>query len=271
MEHWRDWPESVGVARIVTKAELSDSQATVNLFAAMQMIVTKTMLKVLFDESPEDTTKNSQIRKLAKNVNRQWQYSKKSLVLGEAPEGDFEQQGTLEATAEEIFGPWDDANRKNPFNKILPGYKTMRRVVLRCFLELSSSRHPSADTETWKERLASFIANPTKEQLQKGKNDAGLTAEHVSSEILRLYLPTRHVVREQKIPITGAVGPMAADIENLHHTAPIWGNDLKSFRPERWIVLTRGVNTTGFMPFRGNLSGALRDKPTTITFLSVSS
>lgn len=108
MEHWRDWPESVGVARIVTKAELSDSQATVNLFAAMQMIVTKTMLKVLFDESPEDQTKNSQIRKLAKNVNRQWQYSKKSLVLGEAPEGDSEQQGTLKATAEEIFGPWEE-------------------------------------------------------------------------------------------------------------------------------------------------------------------
>lgn len=52
VEHWRDWPELVGVARIVTKAELSDSQATVNLFAAIQMIVMKTMLKVLFDESP---------------------------------------------------------------------------------------------------------------------------------------------------------------------------------------------------------------------------
>lgn len=207
VKHWRDWPELVEVARKVTKAELSDSQATVNLFAAMQMIVMKTMLKVLFDQSPADTTKDSRIRKLAKDVNLQWQDSKTGLVLGEVPEWDFEQQGTMKATAEETLGPWDDANRENPFNKILPGYETMWRVVLRCLLELSSSRHPSADTEAWKERLASFIANPTKEQLQKGKNDAGLTADHVSFEILPLYPPTRHVAREQKVPSPVLWGP----------------------------------------------------------------
>jgi hypothetical protein len=94
-----------------------------------------------------------------------------------------------------------------------------------------------------------FIANPTKEQLQKESNDAGLTAEHVSFEILRLYPPTRHVAREQKDIKTGAVRPLTADIEEMHHTAPIWGNDPKSFRPERWIDLTEGVNTRGFMPF----------------------
>jgi hypothetical protein len=32
-------------------------------------------------------------------------------------------------------------------------------------------------------------------------------------------------------------------------TALIWGDDALSFRPERWIVLTKGVNTPGFMPF----------------------
>jgi hypothetical protein len=150
-ERWRDWPELVEVARTVTRAELSSSQDKVNLFSAMQMVIMKTMIKVLFNKSPTDTTKDSQIRKLARDVDRQWQDSKGVLALGEAPEWDFEQQGTLRATAEDIFGPWDDENEGNPFNMILPGYETMWRVVMRCFLELSSSRHPSATTEAWKE------------------------------------------------------------------------------------------------------------------------
>jgi hypothetical protein len=248
---WQDWPELVEAARTVTRAELSLSRDEVklNLFAAMQIVTMKTMLKVLFDKSPTDTDKDLQIRKLAKDVDRQWQESKGRLVLGEAPDWDFEQQGTLKATAEDILGPWDAEQERNPFNMILPGYETMWRVVMRCFLELASSRHSSAAKEAWKERLALFIANSTKKQLQEAANDDGLTAEHVSFEILRLYPPTRHVAREHKDPDTGAVRSLTADIENMHHTAPIWGDDALSFRPERWIVLTKGVNTPGFMPF----------------------
>lgn len=235
----------------MTRAELSLSrdEAKLNLFAAMQMVTMKTMLKVLFDKSPTDTTKDLQIQKLAKDVDRQWQESKGRLVLGEAPDWDFEQHETLKATVEDILGPWDAEQERNSFNMILPGYETMWRVVMRCFLELASSRHSSAAKEAWKQRLALFIANPTKKQLQEAANDDGLTAEHVSFEILRLYPPTRHVAREHKDPDTGAVRPLTADIENMHHTAPIWADDALNFRPERWIVLTKGVNTPGFMPF----------------------
>lgn len=36
-----------------------------------------------------------------------------------------------------VFPDWDETDgTKNPFNFILPGYETMWRVVLRCFLKI---------------------------------------------------------------------------------------------------------------------------------------
>jgi len=248
-KHWRDWFELVEAARTVTKSVFSVPGHELNLSDAIHLIVLKTMLKVLFGRSPTDTSKDRQILELAKGVNQQWMDSKNGVTPGETPAWDFERQGRLKAVAEEIFGPWDADNIKNPFNKILPGYETMWRVVLRCVLEVSSSRHPSTATEAWKERLALFIQNPTRNQLQSQKNHEGLTVEHISFEVLRLYPPTRHVARLQQDLDGDGERIQTADIEEIHHTAPLWSPDPMSFRPERWINLSKGMNTKGFMPF----------------------
>jgi hypothetical protein len=41
---------------------------------------------------------------------------------------------------------------------------------------------------------------------------------------------------------------LTADIELLHHTAPVWGEDPLAYRPERWATLN-GMDQTGYMPF----------------------
>lgn len=235
------WPDLVRTARRVAISELSGPGNEVNLFDAVQMTAMKTMFRVLFPELLETTSKDQHIRTLAKEVNQQWLASKGKLVPDVTPGWEFEQQGSLKAAAEAIFGKWDEGNLENPFNKILPGYETMWRVVLRCIIELMSARHP-IHKAAWKELLNKFIQTPTRDQLEE-KNDKGLTAEHVSFEVLRLYPPTRHVARE-----SGGQGILTADIEKLHHTAPVWNPDPKTFRSERWTTLS-GMNTKGFMPF----------------------
>jgi hypothetical protein len=124
-EHWRDWPELVEVVRTVAETELSDSKAEVNLFDAVQMTVMKAMLKMLFGKSHEVKSKDVQIRRLAKEVNRQWRLSEGHLEENVTPQWEFVRQGILKATAQEIFGEWDADDVDNPFNMILPGYETM--------------------------------------------------------------------------------------------------------------------------------------------------
>lgn len=242
--HWRDLVET---ARTVAKAELSGFGAEKSLFDAVQMTVMKTMLKVLFQRSPADTTKDRHIRRLAKEINKQWVKSKDGLVSGETPDWGFEQQKVSKSAAEHIFGEWQADNTDNPFNFLLPGYETMWRVVLRAVIELTSTRHPT-DSLAWKERLAAFMRNPTRDQLQKEKNADGLTAQHVSFETLRLYPPTRRFSREKKYD-DGSTCLKSANIEEMHHKAPTWKPDPESFRPERWTALPNGIHTKGFMPF----------------------
>lgn len=206
------------------------------------------MLKVLFGKSFEGKIKDHLILKLARGVNEQWIKSKERVVPGETPEWEFERQASLKAVAKEVFPEWDGNDIENPFNIILPGYETMWRVVLRSVLEVASTRHPAATTDAWKERLASFIQNPTRGQLQNQKNDAGLTVEHLSFEVLRLYPPTRHVARLQQDLKGDGERIQTAKIEEMHHTEPVWNPDPLTFRPERWTTLD-GMDQTGYMRF----------------------
>lgn len=247
-QHWHDRPELVEVASSAARSALLVSAEEVNLFDAIHLTVLKTMLKVLFGMSFEGSSKDHLILNLSRGVNEQWIESKKSVVPGEIPEWEFERQGSLKAVAEELFPEWGADNKCNPFNRILPGYEAMWRVVLRSILEIESTRHPAAASETWKERLASFVQNPTRDQLQNQKNDTGLTVEHLSLEVLRLYPPTRHVARLRQNPEGEREQVLTADIELMHHTASVWGEDPLTFRPERWTTLN-GMDQTGYMPF----------------------
>ena len=66
--------------------------------------------------------------------------------------------------------------------------------------------------------------------------------------MLRLYPPTRHVARLRQNPEGEREEILTADIERMHHTAPVWGEDPLTFRPERWTTLN-GMDQTGYMPF----------------------
>jgi hypothetical protein len=46
----------------------------------------------------------------------------------------------------------------------------------------------------------------------------------------------------------GKLTNLVADIEGLHHTAPVWEDDPMTFKPERWQGLA-GMDTKGYMPF----------------------
>ena len=40
-----------------------------------------------------------------------------------------------------LFPDWDKSSKENPLNLILPGYETLWRVVLRCFIEVTARSH----------------------------------------------------------------------------------------------------------------------------------
>ncbi|KAK3711838.1 hypothetical protein LTR37_009356 [Vermiconidia calcicola] len=124
-----------------------------------------------------------------------------------------------------IFPDLDIDNRKdNPMNLILPGYETLWRVVLRCYLELTSRQHGSQDE--WQRIVQAFADRPTPETL--GMDKTGLTAKRLAREALRLYPPTRRVYREYQ--------------------------DGEGQTPERWVQLETAnqmgkIEIVDFMPF----------------------
>ena len=150
-----------------------------------------------------------------------------------------------------VFPHWNDGDpTANPLNWILPGYETIWRVTLRCFVELNMRCH--SEEREWHRVLDAFIAQPTRAQLF-ATNSADVSAINISKEALRLYPPTRRVYRAfrtspQSDP-TDAHGPgiHAADIETLHRNTILWGPDATLFRPSRWAHLT-GAQTKFFLP-----------------------
>ena len=241
-----DWEGIAKAARELAEREFAGSERKLKLFDAVQMVTMKMMLRILFARDPEDASLDNHIRKLAKEVNDQWDRSKAGLTLGETPSWSFDQQDALKDAADAIFGAWDSSDVDNPFNYILPGYETMWRAVLRGVVEMTSGRHEDGSV-AWKAALSAFLDSPTRHQLQRVEIAKGLKVEHISLEILRLYPPTRRISRMHMNP-DGSSRVIAADIEGMHHTADTWQPDPLVFRPERWILLD-GMDTRDFLPF----------------------
>ncbi|KAI5196234.1 hypothetical protein E4T39_07860 [Aureobasidium subglaciale] len=243
---WFDFAETACRA---TKHALNIEGNAADLSSVVQLLTLKTMREVLWpDRDPEQTT-DQQISTLAHEVNMQWLRSKGS-DDGDDPLWLFDKQTSLKNAVKAIFPDWDETDSKsNPCNLILPGYETMWRVVLRCYLEIKARDHSYSDI--WTMVLWDFAKQPTKDQLQKpiktGCRAVSIAAIHIAKEALRLYPPTRRIYREHR-NARGQKTNVSADIEAMQRDPAIWKDQPNVFLPERWIGVEFGYDE-GYMPF----------------------
>ncbi|QSZ33772.1 hypothetical protein DSL72_005343 [Monilinia vaccinii-corymbosi] len=192
--------------------------------------------------SPSSTPSILHITKL---INSLWISSKRS-------DQDHDSQNSMQSSQlhgelNRLFPASSGPTHDNPLNILIPAYETLWRVVLRCFLEISSRRHASAVTAEWKDILEQFRANVTYEQFKERNGRCSL--RDIVFESLRLYPPTRRIYRQS---CESGAELLAVDVEYLQRTEEIWGVDGSEFRPDRWGKLERGEKTTykeAWMPF----------------------
>lgn len=225
------WMRLASSVREISVEHFSQT-STPSLFDTIQLITMKAALDPLLHVRISDSSHlDGEASQLAKEINQQWLRSKRS----SSPETAFAVQHELKHALRAIVPGWDGENdRENPLNLILPGYETLWRVVLRCFVEVVFR----SANKTWRRALEDFAENPTNDQLHLVKAEYGdVSACMVVEEALRLYPPTRRIYREFETEDEMMVVDAAADIEACHRDAAIWGEDVLRFEPARW---TRG-------------------------------
>lgn len=158
------WNAFAAAARSIAQEQVSGEEESRSLFDVVQMLSIKMVRKVIWDVDQEEKGIDDQLRILAREINKQWLKSKKyDDEFVQAGDG-VEMPDELKHALMQVFG-WDGEDRKeNPLNFILPGYETIWRVVLRCFIELSARHHPNSSG--WVTALKDFLNNPTPEQLE---------------------------------------------------------------------------------------------------------
>lgn len=240
-----EWVNFATIARDTANEALDVEGDTVSLFRVVQLVTLKTMMRVLWpDRDPQQST-NEQISTLAHEVNMQWLRSKENHVEDDQS-WHFDKQTSLKVAVKAVFPDWDETNsEQNPCNLILPGYETMWRVVLRCFIEVQYRNQAVG----WRFMMCRFAGKPTKQQLEAPvfQPITGVAAIHIAKEALRLYPPTRRIYREYRDD-DGRKINVSADIEAMQRDSSIWQDHQDKFFPERWIGLEEGYDT-GYMPF----------------------
>ncbi|KAF7191568.1 putative cytochrome P450 CYP13A10 [Pseudocercospora fuligena] len=241
------WKELASTAKNIVKTELNRSTSELNLFEVVQS-VTMQMVKIVFFDVSEKAVSGSSIRRLAQEINEQWLRSKDKTSLEQStpPDWSFHKQQPLREALVAAFPEWNGAKDTNPLNLILPGYETLLRVVLRCFVEVSSRNHPNSPD--WQSTLTNFLSNPTREVLEKTTESSIPSSSMIAKEALRLYPPTRRIYRHFKDK-NGNEHEVAADVETMHRDTEIWGHDAKVFRPERWYDVDQKFEDVNWLPF----------------------
>lgn len=244
----REWANFAAIARETAKEALDgDNGYTTSLFSVVQLLTLKTMMRVLWpDRDPKQST-NEQISALAHEVDMQWLRSKE-INNSDDPSWLFDKQASLKNAVKAVFPDWDEANsNENPCNLILPGYETMWRVVLRCFVEVKDRNHKQAGC--WEAVLKSFAKEPTKQKLEAEMTQSGprAAAVHVAKEALRLYPPTRRICREHRDAGDQKTN-VSADVEAMQRDSDVWKEQPDIFKPERWAGKEEGYDQ-GYMPF----------------------
>jgi hypothetical protein len=227
-----EWVSFAATARETAKEALDVEGDTTSLFRVVQLPTLKTMMRVLWpDRDPKQST-NEQISTLAHEVNLQWLRSKECNA-NDNPSWLFNNQTPLKDAVKAVFPDWNDTDsERNPCNLILPGYETVWRVVLRCFVETTARGHP--EVVFWGFTLLDSARNPTKQQLEVPvtEYDARVATIHIAKEALRLYPPTRRIYREYRSDDSQKTN-VSADIEAMQRNHTIWQNQPNVFVPRR--------------------------------------
>ncbi|KAH0094024.1 hypothetical protein KCU96_g6384, partial [Aureobasidium melanogenum] len=244
----KNWVNFATTARETAKAALDGGNRDIaSLFGVVQLLTLKTTMRVLWpDRDPKQTT-NEQIATLAHEVNLQWLRSKER-TNSDNPSWLFDQQTSLMDAVKAVFPDWNEAkSNENPCNLILPGYDTMWRVVLRCFVEVKARNHDQAGC--WGDVLQNFCEEPTKRQLEARAPQPGpnVAAIHVAKEALRLYPPTRRIYREH-LDFSNQKTNVSADVEAMQRDSDVWKDWPNIFNPTRWVGKEEGYDE-GYMPF----------------------
>lgn len=222
----------------------------ISLFDLAQVLAMTMAKKVFWDMDDRSDNARKTTLALAREINKQWLNSKGAFDPGSEPFWSFANQHELKAALHDAFPDWYGNPHENPLNFILPGYETIWRVVLRCYVELTAREH--RDAAFWRAQFAAFSKQAILEQLRR-PGAAGVTAEMISKEILRLYPPTRRVYRH--FATEAAIYNASADIETMHRDPAVWRDDPLIFRPDRWVCVDQAKEDEiwlafGTAPFR---------------------
>lgn len=182
------WTKLASSIRDLTRQQCSPS-GKISLFEMIQLVTMKATLDPLLGVGVSSSNVDEHISQLAKEINQQWLRSKE--VNG--PETAFAAQETINRALRAIMPGWNCADdTRNPLNLILPGYETLCRVVLRCFIEVVY-RSGSA-SQKWRRVLQDFASNPKLFQFHSTNMWYDyVSANMIVEEALRLYPPTRRI------------------------------------------------------------------------------
>nr|POF13020.1 cytochrome p450 3a11 [Quercus suber] len=236
-----DWKGYANAARSVLSAALTSEITAVNLAKLVQMMTMKTMMLVLFRRDVNDIHDDDAVHALARGVNDQWLRSKGA--FDDDPFWALHKQTDLMDAVRKVFPDWNGDGLDNPFNHILPGYETMWRVVLRCFLEIAVRQHTKAGL--WRTEMQNFFQDP---KLTRLDSTSTVSARYLALETLRLYPPTKRIYRRFQDD-NGNISERAADVEALHRDPAHWGSNAKLFKPDRWTDHPEGTDDPNFMAF----------------------
>ncbi|EED20925.1 conserved hypothetical protein [Talaromyces stipitatus ATCC 10500] len=222
-----------------------ESRFEVELVPIVQSLTLNAVLTALFFLKKEAATKGvpfKALTKLAKAINDSWIMSKQKDTLIA-----FEHNDQLRTALIEVLPDENISNpRENPLNLILPGFETMWRIVLRCFLEVAYKTGKAHSN--WKEALVNYSEKPTAEQFKRVFLPDRVSANSLVKEALRLYPPTKRIHRAWREASSPKPKEVAGDIEACHLSTSIWGLTAGQFDPSRWEKVTR-EQEEAFLPF----------------------
>ncbi|KAE9369843.1 hypothetical protein N431DRAFT_414166 [Stipitochalara longipes BDJ] len=228
--------------------EIHQSILLINL---VRIAVFRTVLALFF---PEVTRlSNEDIMFITAKMNSLWQDSKSPWKIFQAKY--FPSQNCITRDKNQlhqrltvVFPSLRDNNSiepsQNPLNILLPACMGLFRVVLNCLLEV---RFRSSRTNflEYTHLFQQFLDEPNA-RWPVEEND--ISVQQIIAETLRLYPPTRRIYTKRE------EGVVAVDIEQVHRTGEVWGENPLEFDPKRWKREGLDtIRTVEYFPFGGKI------------------
>jgi hypothetical protein len=223
----------------------------ISLVDTVRIAVFRTVMTIFFPNIPLISHEN--ILFLATKMNSLWYDSKSpwKIFLAkhfESHSSIIHDRDELHQKLNEVFPTLKETDAinasENPLNVLLPAFMGLFRVVLRCLLEVRF-RSSAANWGEYKQLFGQFLQDPNGRWYAE---ENGLSVQQIVAETLRLYPPTRRIYTQQDN------GVVAVDVEQLHRTGRVWGEDPLIFDPKRWKREGLDVvNTIEYIPFGGKI------------------